>query len=267
MCHGASWQPQKVKREGDLLTAARFGAYFAAAAEPGFASISYDDLAAWRGGARLPDRPIMFDLDHPDWSIGRVVLPITRRFGYAGTLFANTSPMEKPHNPYYLKWDELRRLRDAGWHLGAHTHRHYGLDYLTRKDPSGGLIRAELETCDELLRRHLGVEPKDFAYTGTTWNAVAEAEVRRRCRFARLWIIGAKYATDRGPVRFADLVGVPGEDADDGGPPRAARSITPTSDPLRLPAMELGPLVFEFDAFRAHLRGASELEAPLAMAN
>jgi peptidoglycan/xylan/chitin deacetylase (PgdA/CDA1 family) len=262
MCHGVSWQPQKVKRKGNLLTAARFETYFALAAELGFASISYDDLAAWRRGeARLPDRPILFDFDHPDWSIGRVVAPIMRRFGYRGNLFVNTSPMEKTHNPYYMKWPELQALVDAGWHLGAHTHRHYGLDYLARKDPSGALIRAELETCDALLRRHLGITPQDFAYTSTTWSAVAEAEVRRRYRFARLWIIGTHYATDRGPVRFADLVGVPGADADDGGPPLGARYITPASDPLRLPAMELEYLIFELDAFRAYLCGALEGEA------
>jgi peptidoglycan/xylan/chitin deacetylase (PgdA/CDA1 family) len=184
-----------------------------------------------------------------------------RRFGFRGNLFVHTPPMEKPHNPYYLEWDDLRELRDAGWHFGAHPHRHYGLDYLARQDPSGGLIRAELETCDALLRRHLGIEPKDFAYTSTTWSAVAEAEVRRRYRFARLWIIGTHCQTDHGPVRYADLVAVPGADAADGGPPHVARYLTPASDRLRRPAMELEYLLFEFDVFRAYLWGSLEPEA------
>ena len=53
-----------------------------------------------------------------------------------------------------MKWNKVRDLVEAGWHIGAHTHRHYDLDYLARKDPSGGLIREELETCDDLIHTH-----------------------------------------------------------------------------------------------------------------
>ena len=259
MCHGINWQPRprKVRPTVKLLTAERFEAYFRTAAELGFHSISYDQLAGWKQGrAGLPDRPIMFDFDHPEGTIGRVIAPIMQRFGYTGNLFINTSRLLKVDNPYYLRWDELGRLLEAGWHIGAHTHHHYRLDYLAQKDPTGGLIRAELETCDTLLRANLGITPQDFAYTTTTWSRVAEAEVKKRYRFARLWIIGTHYQTEAGPVRYADLVGVPGPDEADGGPPFAARYITPESDPYRLPAMELEYLIYDYAAFRAYLQGA-----------
>jgi peptidoglycan/xylan/chitin deacetylase (PgdA/CDA1 family) len=149
-------------------------------------------------------------------------------------------------------------LHEAGWHIGAHTHRHYRLDYLAKKDPTGGLIREELETCDNLLRAHLGVVARDFAYTTTTWSRIAEQEVKRRYRFARLWIIGAHYNTEAGTIRYADLVGVPGADEADGGPPSAARYITLDSDPFRLPSMELEYLLYPYDAYRRYLRGALE---------
>jgi peptidoglycan/xylan/chitin deacetylase (PgdA/CDA1 family) len=259
MCHGINWQPRprKIRRLVNLLTAERFEAYFRIAAELGFHSISYDQLAAWkRGVADLPDRPIMFDFDHPEGTTGRVIAPIMRRYGYTGNLFINTSRMQKVDNPYYLKWDEIGRLMEAGWHIGAHTHHHYRLDYLAKKDPSGGLIREELETCDAMLRTHLGVVAKDFAYTTTTWSRLAEDEVKKRYRFGRLWIIGAHYHTEAGEVRYADLVGVPGPDELDGGPPNAARYITEESDPYRLPSMELECLIFQYAAFRAYLQGA-----------
>ena len=257
MCHGTSWQPQKVKHQKNLLTAERFEQYFGIAAELGFRSISYDDLGRWRdGSADLPQRPIMFDFDHPDWSIGEVIWPIMQRYGFKGNLFVNTSPMEKTENPFYMKWDDLRALVADGWHIGAHTYRHYRMDYLAKKDPSGRLIREELRTCDEMLSEHLGITPKDFAFTGTTWSQLAEDEVRKRYRFGRLWVTGSHYETEEGQIRYADLVGVPGADEADGGPPIAARYITRHSHPYRLPSMELECLIYEYDAFRSYLQGA-----------
>jgi peptidoglycan/xylan/chitin deacetylase (PgdA/CDA1 family) len=259
MCHGTSWQPQKIKHQKNLLTIERFKQYFRIAAELGFQSISYEDLSRWRdGSADLPKRPIMFDFDHPDWSIGKLIWPIMQRFGFRGNLFVNTSPMEKIENPYYLKWDELKALIADGWHFGAHTHRHYRMDYLAKKDPSGVLIREELQKCDEILTENLGITPKDFAFTGTTWSSVAETEVKKRYRFGRLWVIDAHYDTEDGRMRFADLVEVSGPDELDGGPPHEARYITERSHPYRLPSMELEYLIYEYDAFHRYLRGALE---------
>jgi peptidoglycan/xylan/chitin deacetylase (PgdA/CDA1 family) len=259
MSHGTSWEPFKVKRKRNLLTKERFEEYFAIAAEMGFQSISYDELATWRDSdIPLPARPIMFDFDHPDWSISKVIWPIMQKHGFRGNLFINTSPMEKAENPFYMKWDDLRALVDDGWHIGAHTYRHYRMDYLARKDPSGGLIREELRKCDEMLVEHLGIIPRDFAFTTTTWSHVAEDEVKRRYRFGRLWIVGAYYDTDKGRIRYADLVGVCGDDEEDGGPPAAARYITRQTHAYRLPSMELEELIFDYDAFRAYLAGAFE---------
>jgi peptidoglycan/xylan/chitin deacetylase (PgdA/CDA1 family) len=265
MCHGISWQPRPKKVRGQLnrLTAERFETYFRIASEMGFHSISYHDLARWRSGkSGLPDRPIMFDFDHPDWSIGKVIEPIMSQFGYKGNLFVNTSPMEKIDNPYYMKWEDINRLVDLGWHIGAHTHNHYALDYLSRKDPSGSAIREQLEMCDEMIFKHLGINPRDFAYTGTTWSQVAEDEVRKRYRFARLWIICSHYTTDKGQVRYAELVGADGDDEVDGGPPYPVRYITEKADPFKLPSMELEHLIFEFDSFRRYLEGALEESIP-----
>jgi hypothetical protein len=98
---------------------------------------------------------------------------------------------------------------------------------------------------DRILGDRLGVVPAVFAYTGTTFSLLAEAEAKRRYRFARLWITGAGYETDRGPARFVDLAGVAGPDEDDGGPPVAARYVTEETNPYRRPAMELQGLIYE----------------------
>jgi hypothetical protein len=61
---------------------------------------------------------------------------------------------------------------------------------------------------------------------------------------------------EQGAHDVADLVGVPGADEADGGPPTAARYITRHSHPYRLPSMELECLIYEYDAFRSYLQGA-----------
>ena len=76
-------------------------------------------------------------------------------------------------------------------------------------------------------------------YTGTTWSRIAENEVRKRYRFGRPWIVGKHYNTDEGEIRYADLVGILGDDEADGGPPHAARYITADTDPHCLPSMDL----------------------------
>jgi hypothetical protein len=128
--------------------------------------------------------------------------------------------------------------------------------YLAKKDPTGGLIREQFDICDEYLKKNLGIISRDFAFTSTTWSEIAEKEVKKRYRFGRLWIIGPYYQTDKGDVRFADLVGIKGDDEMDGGPPFEARYITENSNPYRLPSTELEHLIFEYDAYRRYLGGA-----------
>lgn len=259
MCHGVSWRPRPKNAVAfNKLTPERFEVYFEIAARMGFESISYEGLAAWRiGRASLPARPILFDFDHPDVTIRSVVHPLMQRHGFRGNLFLNTAPIVKAHPaPGTMSWDGIGGLVDAGWHIGSHTHNHYDFDYLAGKDPSGGAIGEQLDTCDELLERYLGIRPRDFAYTSSTWSELAEREVAKRYRFARLWITGQPYQTEQGPLRYADLVGAKGPDEADGGPPCSARYVTRDCDPLKLPSMELEQLVFEFDAYERYLAGA-----------
>src|SRR5207249_781488 len=152
---------------------------------------------------------------------------------YKGNLFINTGPLDTMYNSplppkaerQYMTWEETGELVQAGWHIGAHTVTHPNLSQLSLEDPTGEKIGAELAQCNETLRQNLGITPKDFAFTGTSWSSAAEREVMKRYRFGRLWIIGSEYQADGKTTRYADLVGVPGPDEADGGPPHAARYI------------------------------------------
>ena len=263
MSHGTDQIPGK----RNPLTQEHFARLVAIAHELGFQSISYDDLAAWMWqDGSLPERPIMFDFDHPMKSMRHEVLPVLQRYGYTANLFINTGLMDDMYRTgvpdfaerQFLLWEEAGELAAAGWQIGAHTVTHPNLSELSQEDPTGEKLRAELEQCDATIKEHLGITPQDFAFTGTSWSSSAEREVKARYRFGRLWIVGAEYQVDGKKTRYADLVGVPGTDEADGGPPHAARYITRDSDPYRLPSMEINALIFTPEAFRRYLEGALE---------
>ena len=255
MCHGISDQ-------GDHpLTETHFDQLVHIARELDFTSIGYDDLAAWRDGTgELPARPIMFDFDHPVKSMRTGVKDVLSRYGYTGNLFINTGaidPRDEGYGVSSMTWDEVRELVELGWHMGAHTVTHPNLSELAKDDPQGTKLRAELEDCDATITRELGTPPRDFAFTGTSWSSVAEQAVMERYRFGRLWIIGPEYQADGNKIRYAELVGVDGEDEDDGGPPMAARYIAEDTPAYRLPSMEIQcDLIYDPEAFRRYLEGA-----------
>jgi hypothetical protein len=255
MCHG-------INPEGEWpLTKQHLETLVGIARELGFNSINYDQLAAWRAGeADLPERPIMFDFDHPVKSMRYEIYEALDGGGYSGNLFINTGGMA-PDNENYgsetMTWEETGELAELGWHIGAHTVTHPNLSELVAEDPAGDKLQWELETCDAALKKYLGLVARDFAFTGTSWSSIAEQKVQARYRFGRLWIVGTHYQADGEQIRYADLVGVSGEDQADGGPPMLARYISRDSHPYRLPSMEIQrPLIYSPEAFRAYLEGA-----------
>ncbi len=220
MCHGIEQEgyppqiphPLRAERLVELMKIAR---------DMGFESISYDDLEAWRNsGTGLASRPMLIDFDHPVRSLRHEVLKILDRFGFTANLFIYTRPYDPTYErplhqtpmPEHMTWKEIRELLAAGWRIGAHTVTHPNLSDLSISDPSGEIVRHELDRCNEIIEENLGVTPRDFAYTGTSWSTLAELEVKKRYRFGRLWIVGAHYMADGKRIRYADLVGIPGAD-------------------------------------------------------
>ena len=94
MCHGI-WPTVTAGALRHRLTAQHFALLMRIAAEMGFQSINYDQLAAWRqGSGTLPERPIMIDFDHSVTSMRHQVYETLERYGFKGNLFVYTSPYD-----------------------------------------------------------------------------------------------------------------------------------------------------------------------------
>ena len=169
------------------ITPHAFAEQMAMLQQAGFHPISAAQYAKHPGGSAkdLPSRPILITFDDGQLDSYRHADPILRKFGFRATMFVITDPVDRG-NPFYLRWDEFRRMRDSGrWDLQLHAaamHKMVRIDakgtkgaaYANRIWADGRLeswaayrrrVTGDLELGMRRLRKELGPVPADlFAY-------------------------------------------------------------------------------------------------------
>jgi len=169
------------------ITPHAFAEQMAMLQNAGFHPISAAQYAKFPGGSArdLPSRPILITFDHGQLDSYRYADPILRRFGFRATMFVITGPVDRG-NPFYLRWDEFRRMRASGrWDLQLHAAAMHtmvridakgtqGAAYANRIWSDGRLeswaayrrrVTGDLELGMRRLRAELGRIPADlFAY-------------------------------------------------------------------------------------------------------
>jgi peptidoglycan/xylan/chitin deacetylase (PgdA/CDA1 family) len=105
------------------ITPAQFATQMAMLKAAGFHPITAEQYARYPGGSAkdLPSRPILITFDDGQLDSYRYADPILAKYGFRATMFVITDPVDEK-NPYYLRWDELRGMRDSGrWDLQLHA--------------------------------------------------------------------------------------------------------------------------------------------------
>jgi len=105
------------------ITPQAFAEQMAMLRQAGFHTITAEQYARFPGGSAkdLPSRPILITVDDGQLDSYRYADPILRQNGFRATMFVITDPVDRG-NPFYLRWDELRMLRDSGrWDLQLHA--------------------------------------------------------------------------------------------------------------------------------------------------
>ena len=74
-------------------------------------------------------------------------------------MFADAFHEEEIVERHFLSWGHLRRMRDRGHHIGGHGHKH-----LLESNLDGTAAARDHLHCIGLLRDHLGIEVKSYAY-------------------------------------------------------------------------------------------------------
>lgn len=142
-----------------------FAEQLALLGERGFTPLTTAALAAvWRGGGRLPERPVLITFDDGYEGVHRYALPVLAEHGFAATLFVSTGWLRGRYDEggaldTMLDWDQVRQLAAAGVEIGGHSHTHPQLDQL-----DDARLGHEAVRCREIVAAELGAEPDSFAY-------------------------------------------------------------------------------------------------------
>ena len=105
------------------ITPKAFAEQMAMLRQAGFHTITAEQYARFPGGSAkdLPSRPILITVDDGQLDSYRYADPILRQNGFRATMFVITDPVDRG-NPFYLRWDEFRKMRDSGrWDLQLHA--------------------------------------------------------------------------------------------------------------------------------------------------
>ena len=164
-------------------------------AENGFATLTHEDLHAWMvRGAPLPPRPIVIDFDDHSMISYKNALPVMKERGLRATMFVVTGLADGDPaicsdmwSVARMRWRELERLVEAGWHIGAHTRTHLYLGTVPAGPEGDARIMWELTQGQADIEKDLGMQPRHFAYPNGSWNERTERLAKQVYDSARLF--------------------------------------------------------------------------------
>ncbi len=107
---------------------------------------------------QLPNNTIGISIDDADKSFFEVGWPMFKENNIPVTLFITTGTIAK-NNKNYLNWDQIRKLKEDGVNIGAHSHTHAHMPDLNIED-----AKAEIELSNKIFLKELGEIPSLFAF-------------------------------------------------------------------------------------------------------
>ncbi|HSF05581.1 MAG TPA: polysaccharide deacetylase family protein [Methylomirabilota bacterium] len=131
----------------------------------GYRTVSLDDLIEHTQlGRQLPRRSVVLTFDDGYQSFLRHAYPVLKKLGFTATLFVYTDYVGLGRNA--LGWDDLRRLADEGFGLGAHSKTHSELRRRADESPEAYArrVHSELVVPLQLFQARLGRTPRVLAY-------------------------------------------------------------------------------------------------------
>lgn len=131
----------------------------------GYRVVSLDALVAYTGlGGQLPRKSVVLTFDDGYRSFLQHAYAILKKHGFPATLFVYTDYVGG--SPNAMSWDDLRRLADEGFTIGAHSKTHSDLRRRPGETADAFAQRMQVELAQplQLFRTRLGREPRFLAY-------------------------------------------------------------------------------------------------------
>ena len=116
----------------------------------------------------LPKNTIGISVDDADKSFLEVGWPLFKKNNIPVTLFVTTGTIS--NNEKYINWDQIRKLKEEGVVIGAHSHTHAHMPDISIEE-----VRNEIETSNKIFLKELGEIPTLFAFPyGETTDEIIE---------------------------------------------------------------------------------------------
>jgi len=146
-----------------------------ALSKKGYKSVSLDSVF------ETESKGLFFSLTFDDGfkSILNNVLPVLKEHGFIGSVFIVTAYMGKKSfwdvniggiYKTHMNWDDIFKLKDCGWEIGSHSHRHRDLTKISKTE-----VIDDINKSVTIMEKELGQKPKYFSYPfGRTNREVSE---------------------------------------------------------------------------------------------
>ena len=116
----------------------------------------------------LPENTIGISVDDADKSFLEVGWPLFKKNNIPVTLFVTTGTIS--NNEKYINWDQIRKLKEEGVVIGAHSHTHAHMPDISIEE-----VKDEIETSNRIFLKELGEIPTLFAFPyGETTDEIIE---------------------------------------------------------------------------------------------
>ena len=106
----------------------------------------------------LAENTIGISVDDADKSFFEVGWPLFKKNNIPVTLFVTTGTIAN-NNKSYLNWNQIRKLKEEGVTIGAHSHTHAHMPDISIED-----VKKEIELSNKIFLKELGEVPTLFAF-------------------------------------------------------------------------------------------------------
>ncbi len=119
---------------------------------------------------KAESKRLFFSLTFDDGfkSILNNALPILKDNGFIGSVFIVTAYMGKKSSwdvnigglyKLHMNWDDIFKLKDAGWEIGSHSHKHRDLTKISKAE-----VIDDINKSAAIMEKELGQKPMYFSY-------------------------------------------------------------------------------------------------------
>ena len=141
------------------LSPEAFKAHLSFLAENDFTVLAVTEIISeLNRGGELPSKSVAITFDDGYESIYSTAFPLLREFGFPFSVFVSTGLIDR-QQAWYMTWEQLSMLRDAGVIIGNH-----GTEHRSMLGQSRDQARADILNAQSRITAELGPQPQLFAY-------------------------------------------------------------------------------------------------------